>query len=350
MICQEVMELMQRYIDGDLNQQETSLMMDHVGQCPDCSAMLTKLQRLSSELEQLPRVVPRYSLVDAILPELDRLVAAQSDSVHNEQIITDSVPAAMNRSSRPRRNLFRRLSGFVAAGIVAGLLIISQPQNWSFTGGSSNDEAAAPTPVEAQAKSSADQFSTRLMISATAEASDGMENNKRVEGAAGNQATELVPEASTAPRSEESAPAPESDGQFNSKDQYGDEVDKSDSASGRGEQETGGIMSTENPEPPPVFNKDAASPSITFQQAIPAETSVSPDEKWRAIAVEGSGTIQVYKTEDESEWFQSEIREGRISLLSWNEDSSLLYYTYTDAEGRQTQYVFDVVNIVESIR
>ncbi|WP_372662804.1 anti-sigma factor [Cohnella sp.] len=334
MICQEVMEFMQRYIDGDLNQQETSLMMDHVGHCPDCAAMLGRLQRLSSELEQLPRVVPRYSLVDAILPELDRLHSEQSEGLHSEEIVTDTAPATLTRSNRPRRDVIRKISGVVAAGVIAGLLIFSQPQNWSFTGGVSNDEAA-PAPMAAQMEN-VTEFSAKAKISDTAESSDMMKNSEAADGT-GNQANE--PDVSDATSY---APAEE----FSAKDQFGEGIDKNDSASGSGEQESRGITSTENPD----SSVTESSTSLTSKQPVSTEASVSPDEKWRAIAVQGSGIIQVYKTEDESEWFHSELREGQISLLSWNEDSTLLYYTHTDAEGRQTRYVFDILNVVESVR
>ena len=73
MNCQEGMELMQRYVDRDLNEEETSRLLEHVGQCPECAAMFQRLVRLSRGLEQLPRVAPPYSLVDAILPQLDKI-------------------------------------------------------------------------------------------------------------------------------------------------------------------------------------------------------------------------------------------------------------------------------------
>jgi anti-sigma factor RsiW len=165
MICQEVMELMQRYIDGDLDQQETSLMMDHTGQCPDCAAMLTRLQRLSSELEQLPRVVPKFSLVDAILPELDRIHAANTMDGSSSGKDPDQVPVT-HRSYRPSRHLFGKLSGVVAAGVVAGLLLFGNPGHWSITGGTSSNDAAAPSALSAPAASGkvAVRFSEEMKI------------------------------------------------------------------------------------------------------------------------------------------------------------------------------------------
>jgi tricorn protease-like protein len=90
--------------------------------------------------------------------------------------------------------------------------------------------------------------------------------------------------------------------------------------------------------------------AIKPKLSIPASVSVSPDGKWRAIAVEGAGTLQVYNTADESVLFTSETREGTISFLTWSEDSILLYYTLTDSAGHQTALMFDVINVKESTR
>jgi len=49
-----------------------------VMQCPECADMLEKLQLLSDELESLPEVRPPFSIVDSILPQLERMVDEQS--------------------------------------------------------------------------------------------------------------------------------------------------------------------------------------------------------------------------------------------------------------------------------
>jgi hypothetical protein len=324
MICQEVMELMQRYIDGDLDQQETSLMMDHVGQCPDCAAMLTRLQRLSSELEQLPRVVPKFSLVDAILPELDRLHAANPlDGSQGIAKDPDQVPVT-HRSHRPTRYLFRKLSGVVAAGVVAGLLLFGNHGNWSITGGKSSNDAAAPSELSAPAASGKDMMRSTNEMRKTADSS---------------QAPELEPQNST----KFSLSGPSSDAKNDpAASDSGDETKVTATSGGQDKANS----AAETPE--------AVSPSkppmSLFSSSIPANASVSKDGKWRAVAVEGTGSIQVYNTADESELFHSEVREGTISQLIWNDDSTVLYYTFTDADGNQTQLQFSVSELKESQR
>jgi hypothetical protein len=345
MNCQEVIEFMQRYIDDDLNQQETSLMMDHVGQCPDCAAMLVRLQQLSSELTQLPRVVPRFSLVDAILPELDRLQAAQSEGELSKETNPESVQVP-TRSSRPRRHVFRKLSGVIAAGVIAGLLLVSQPQNWFQPGGGSHNDAASELAPMAMQEEGVSSFRLK---GETSEAADSTEKMKTsiTSGDMNNKAAEsdvpAVPSSESVSEASASAPAVSNEAPDSLREAEG----KLGSARVDGEQEK---LDTLNP------NADVAEDgtmqySVADQMSsIPAETSVSHDGKWRAIAIAAEGTIRVYKVEDESLWYQSDPRDGVISLLSWNEENKLLYYTYTNTEDQQIQYVFDVVNVTESIR
>ncbi|KIL37922.1 hypothetical protein SD70_29875 [Gordoniibacillus kamchatkensis] len=73
MTCHEQVELMQRYLDHDLSDTEERELKEHLVQCAECSGLFDRLQRLDSELSQLPKVTPAYSLVDAIMPQLAEL-------------------------------------------------------------------------------------------------------------------------------------------------------------------------------------------------------------------------------------------------------------------------------------
>lgn len=73
MICTEVGELMQRQLDHDLDEQELTKLMTHLGECEACQHLFERLTLLSGSLEQLPRVTPSISIVDSILPELEAI-------------------------------------------------------------------------------------------------------------------------------------------------------------------------------------------------------------------------------------------------------------------------------------
>src|SRR4051812_19497281 len=128
MTCQEVMDYMQRQLDGDLDERETDILHKHTRHCPDCAAMLERLQRLSGELDSLPKVTPPFSLVDAILPQLDKL-----DSQPAPHAAAYAAPEEASRRAAPTdrrkgwldRLPLKTLSGVVAASIVVGLFLFN---------------------------------------------------------------------------------------------------------------------------------------------------------------------------------------------------------------------------------
>ncbi|WP_239617451.1 anti-sigma factor family protein [Cohnella mopanensis] len=319
MICQEVMELMQRYIDGDLDQQETSLMMDHAGQCPDCAAMLARLQKLSSELEQLPRVVPKYSLVDAIMPELERLHAAEPAKGTDANEEASEPIRTKGRSNRPARHLFAKISGVVAAGVIVGLMLFSSPDQWRLGGTGSHNEAAAPERAAAPAANESSALMSKQELGAAPMADS---NNQEMD--IQNQVSEPMTFGATG-----SDVAPSED------------KEKLDSARSLGGSDAKGL------ENPSANSSDRM--SISAYNA-PTLTADSPDGKWKAVALEDGGSFQVFRNQDGSEYYKSESKGSKISLLDWNDESTIVYYTLTDASGNATQWQFDTETSKESKR
>jgi len=130
MNCQEVMELMQRHLDLDLNESEQKALMDHLRECPDCAEMFERLRQLSQELASLPKVSPPFSLVDSILPQLEEIDRRGEGPLSAASIDGRSAAASPASSrlggQRPRR--FRAgwtaaIGGIVAAGVLLALFI-----------------------------------------------------------------------------------------------------------------------------------------------------------------------------------------------------------------------------------
>ncbi|MFD0672134.1 zf-HC2 domain-containing protein [Cohnella sp. GCM10027633] len=338
MNCQEVMELMQRHIDGDLNQQETSLMTDHVGRCPECAAMLDRLRRLSNELAQLPRVMPRFSLVDAIMPELNKLDEERKREAEADDDAV-GVPTVSKRSERPGRRSFRGLSGVVAMGVIALALVFSSQLNLG--GGHSDNDAAMPNESVSEAP--------REMASGAELAGEGGE-------AIANE-TSISDDA----QAKKDSTAPSNEGEGGGVDpQYLSSEQSSAPGEVNGEAtqvDQFGASSNEPAAPPTAktvaptassFDAPAASEtddgverSFGIAAATPAAMLVSPDGKWRAIAVTSSGTVQVYDTENNVLVFESEAREGAISHLAWEPDGKRLTYVWTDAQGKETPLAYE---------
>lgn len=126
MMCEEVMDLMQRHLDRDLDAAEEEAMQEHIAKCPECAAMWERLNRLDQELDALPKVTPPFSLVDAIMPQLDAIDPYASDSTAAAAAPLEAPAAA----TPARRFVWRRMpwatvGGVVAAGIVLGLFMIN---------------------------------------------------------------------------------------------------------------------------------------------------------------------------------------------------------------------------------
>jgi len=130
MMCEEVSELMQRHLDGDLDPSEESVLQAHIAMCPECARLWDRLLRLHAELDALPKVKPPFSLVDAILPRLAEIDRAALEAAAPS---ADSVGAVMNdmpekeaaRRPRRRRKPWAAFGGVVAAGIVLGIYMIN---------------------------------------------------------------------------------------------------------------------------------------------------------------------------------------------------------------------------------
>ncbi|MFK0523623.1 anti-sigma factor family protein [Paenibacillus illinoisensis] len=128
MKCEEVVEWMHRYLDHDLGDAETAQMLQHVAQCPECAENFSLLRALSRELEDLPQVTPKFSLVDAIMPQLDAIDEARREQSSTIQEMTP-VPAAfenLKRSSerKPKQKWLNSMVGRMSMGAAAAAVVL----------------------------------------------------------------------------------------------------------------------------------------------------------------------------------------------------------------------------------
>ncbi|MBW4841073.1 MAG: zf-HC2 domain-containing protein [Paenibacillaceae bacterium] len=144
MKCPEAVEWMHRYLDHDLNEEESFLLFEHIRNCEECAETFALLNKLSAQLEELPKVVPNYSLVDAILPQLDEIDRARLEggsaaeetvlpmtAVHVEAGTGQGGTLLSRRSSRRqdadagvrRSRIYRYGSLGVAAALILGVFI-----------------------------------------------------------------------------------------------------------------------------------------------------------------------------------------------------------------------------------
>lgn len=159
MNCQEVMELMHRQLDGDLSDDELDVLMNHTRQCPECAATFERLKHLSAELASLPKVTPRYSLVDAILPELERieLLSTQPASVQPPAALPPEEQSVSTRRLQRKRRWpsWSAIGSVVAAGIVAGFFILNAQTDFDLDSSNQAAELSTDISVADSANSSA---------------------------------------------------------------------------------------------------------------------------------------------------------------------------------------------------
>lgn len=124
MNCQEVVEYMHRYLDQDLDPEETAQMYRHIAVCPVCAEQFNVLKALSRNLEDLPAVIPPYSLVDSILPQLDAIDRARQEQIKQE---TDEGPAVMVPELKRKKrsgSWWGSIAGRTAIGTAAAVVIL----------------------------------------------------------------------------------------------------------------------------------------------------------------------------------------------------------------------------------
>lgn len=363
MNCPEVMELMQRQLDDDLAEGEMEVLMNHTRQCPDCAAMFERLQLLSAELTSLPKVTPSYSLVDAILPQLEQLdlhgqqeAAAAPTTGAAEQT---ELPA--RRTKRDRRwPSMRAISGVIAAGIVAGLFLVTYQQGGSkdmADGGSAADTSAAEFQVTNQManetyslKSYANdeaeaapevttETADELRLHHDADAMQPFEEDKEEEAltdrgidgkaddSTGAADQDQSPQSAQGSEGEETEVPPAQEPEAGA---YGEPIDGggADSSEGSGETNNKTVITSK--------------PTLVPEEGFTANeiSEASPDGSYIA-KVEGP-IVRIYAASDQSVVHESARKNGRLMNLAWSEDSALLSYEVHLEQGSIEKYVIDM--------
>ncbi len=121
MKCVEVNELIQRNLDSDLSDLEQNRLNQHIEICSECKSFYQRLRNVHLDLESLPRVTMPYSIVDSILPVLERIdplvIEQYRESPHG--------PKKEIWSNRLFKNKWLPALTAVAAGVV---MIVSASQ------------------------------------------------------------------------------------------------------------------------------------------------------------------------------------------------------------------------------
>jgi cell division protein FtsN len=163
MRCSLAIESIHRYLDNDLSEEEVSDMLGHISGCQECAEAFRTLKALTQELAELPLVVPKYSLVDAIMPQLDALDRARLEEVASEERQSAEMIPVTHINDRKKRvfttSVTRMMIGVAAAVGILGIAIYNySPQQLSDAQVQYNEQAT--TSAESNATGEAKSMKT----------------------------------------------------------------------------------------------------------------------------------------------------------------------------------------------
>mgnify|MGYP001198482131 CR=1 FL=1 len=362
MNCQEVMTYMQRQLDHDLEDHEAEVLFAHIRHCSDCADTFERLKRLSLELESLPKVVPAFSLVDAIMPQLDQLVPEISAAVAEPNQPAET-GVTSRRTSRKREGGWLRnvswtaIGGVVTAGIVAGLvLVFANP----VTPTKSDDAAELKSMDMATAASDSAANRTESLSDATSEEKVHIQSpevsTKSVAKETGREVTS----------NEASAPDVEAADKYSVQSPYTDlpaetsvtngyevappkqEIDDGSKKMSETMSSTMGVAGSDT-----LQKNDSTALIVKDQYGEPmaiTSTGDSQDANISNVLVSPSGTLSaavvdqavfVYSVQEGTVLLDSGILTGEISSLTWSDDSISLFFIVKGEDGNTTHYKID---------
>jgi hypothetical protein len=380
MNCQEVMDYMQRQLDGDLDERETDILMTHTRHCPECNLMFERLKLLSSGLESLPKVTPSYSLVDAILPRLAGIQASGTSEPEAEaeaEVVAAPMPSRRAVAERkwPSRLALGLFGGVVAAGIAVGMLLLNEgggavndsgqmtassadstaagsAANESAAGGaadkSAEDSAASPKANYAPAETDALHSSSNKKLASSGGSSDARKDAADARG--GSDADGGAKPSASEPSEDTShsySPNYETTYTANvqgTADSSGS-VEQKKSADGGGSSEGAGVSDkilagqdavnglTDNK----TNTKQQTSSASAGNEANASSSDLSPDGKLKAVVQDF--VLRVYTVKDETLLFESRRHAAGIRSIVWAKDGGSLTYTTAAADGTIQVYI-----------
>jgi hypothetical protein len=288
MKCEEVMEWMQRDLDSDLNDLEKKRLNAHLDNCHTCTQMYHRLQRLSLGLEQLPKVEPAYSLVDAILPRIQTLGTERQEVSTSPSQIREIKNEPSEKMGRKRWNA-RRWGGWVAAGIVLMLGVYTLADRGIYVSEGNMTESAAKSSDMAKIATNSGASENSVKAEKSKQDSLAMENK-------------------------------------DSAQEYGLAMESPQSA-----------------DEPNSITKESMEPNQTMGIAATGENLAenrlpSSDGQW--VGVIRDQTVYIENSQGEVAYSSTQLRKAsdQLTLQKWSEDSHTLHYVVVDEMGRTTEW------------
>ncbi|MCM3079212.1 hypothetical protein [Brevibacillus invocatus] len=152
----EIWEWMQRDLDGDLAPEEQAALLALLEKDSDLQLKYNRLKSVSLQLEQLPPVVPSFSIVDSILPKLESAAATPAAKADLNEVVLPTLEVKRT-SSQPSESKkwknktvwFARIgSTAVAACLLIGVLLVGNEARKQEDDPATHGSTITPTAVE----------------------------------------------------------------------------------------------------------------------------------------------------------------------------------------------------------
>lgn len=334
MNCQEVTELMQRYLDKDLTETEHNLMLEHQEQCPECTEMFERLQRLSANLESLPKVTPPYSIVDSIMPQLLELDQLQT---HSETPQGSVIPIANHQQStqheKGKRNRYvswRWMSGIAAAGVILGVFLFQQQPSLKQNALESLPELASQFNQE---DASSQYPMSRSMSPLSVMDQSGKAVSESMESGTTFQSDNVAPKSPSnmdTTNKVDVAPPPSSDTPNSQESQPNSSFEQPSDDTG----DYRGMVTEEEKEGAMSLDLENTAADTREPMDVPLTELSSPDEQYMAVLY--SDRIEIVQKNNEAIIFLTgeswDPTQVQVSLKGWEEDRLI----YERSERGQT--------------
>ncbi len=343
MSCQEMLELMQRQLDEELTDEEDERWTAHSRHCPDCREKLERLKLLSLELSSLPKVTPAFSLVDAIMPELERIDGLNQIEATDKKIKLEQ--ERLNRQQlhkKKRMNLWKTWGGVAAAAAVCGIFV------GTYVFGPKVNVSDHSLPLAAQNMTASDLANSDQPVHQTARISDDQRGEVMTE----SFNVEKYKEMGLQPPTSENEKSVETN-----EPRVGAVVDQDVQITGKNDTVAGGGHT-----PVPTFDmrvnvsNDGASNDQEFVDqfsstsneegklsagnAVSNDSVVSPNTEM--IAHIKNYRVIIEDSKGQHVFIESTRKNGAILNLEWAEDSTKLYYEVHLERGAINKYVIDL--------
>lgn len=382
MTCHDIADYMQRHLDHDLNEQEAAVLNAHTRHCSDCAEMFDRLKRLSAELDNLPKVVPAFSLVDAIMPLLDTIElerpiaiarATATMSPEQDQAAANDKFNEQERSLRPREGERRKrfswplVSGIVGVGVAMGLFLVlinpimppSGSKDEAAGMKSTADSTAFTGTTESTTSPAADEVRIESTLQSSSGAADEPASPGEIERKSDKKLSDTVDESESG-KFQVTVPYAEVPGE-----QYNTDADEqvlppadvhttynkttsstdgsTDAGSQAGAEEGGAVPETGSSIASIAKDQYGEEMGITSNgdstKMDVSNTVQSPNGEMTAAIVDKA--VFIYSAQEGTVLLESNKLAGEIGSLQWSDDGMALFFSVKDTDGQSSRYKVD---------